>query len=145
MSDDHERYLRRAIELATDNRAAGGSPFASLLVGADGAVIAEDVNTVEVDDDLTAHPELKLARWAASNLTPDAAAETVMYTSCQPCSMCTGAIERAGLLRVVYGLSSEGFASLNPSATVQPVPILAGGLATEARAAVEGYFTADQP
>ena len=140
MSDDHERYLRTAIEMAAANRAAGGAPFASLLVDADGTVIAEDVNTVDADDDMTAHPELKLARWAASNLTPEAAAETVMYTSCQPCAMCAGAIERAGLLRVVYALSSEGLASLNPAATVLPVPILAGGLAAEARAAVEGYF-----
>ncbi|MET0449939.1 MAG: nucleoside deaminase [Aeromicrobium sp.] len=140
MSDDHEKYLRRAIEIATESRAAGGSPFASLLVDADGAIIAEDHNTVGPDDDITAHPELKLARWAARELTPDAAAETVMYTSCQPCDMCAGAIERAGLLRVVYALSSEGFASLNPSETFRPVPILAGGLAAEARAAVEGYF-----
>ena len=140
MSDDHERYLRAAIERAAANRAAGGAPFASLLVGEDGTVLAEDVNTVDADDDMTAHPELKLARWAASNLTPEAAAETVMYTSCQPCAMCAGAIERAGLLRVVYALSSEGLASLNPAATVLPVPILAGGLAAEARAAVEGYF-----
>jgi tRNA(Arg) A34 adenosine deaminase TadA len=140
MSDDHERYLRTAIEMATRNRAAGEAPFASLLVGADGTILAEDVNTVVADGDMTAHPELKLARWAASNLTPEAAAETVMYTSCQPCAMCVGAIDRVGLLRVVYGLSTEGLASLNPSATVLPVPILAGGLATEARAAVEGYF-----
>lgn len=140
MGDDHERYLRRAIEIASESRAAGGSPFASLLVDAEGTIIAEDHNTVGPDDDITAHPELKLARWAARELTPEAAAETVMYTSCQPCAMCSGAIERAGLLRVVYALSAEGFASLNPSETFRAVPILAGGLATEARAAVEGYF-----
>jgi tRNA(Arg) A34 adenosine deaminase TadA len=140
MGDDHERYLRRAIELATQSRAAGGAPFASLLVGADDTVLAEERNTVEADDDMTAHPELKLARWAASNLTPGAAAETVMYTSCQPCAMCVGAVERVGLLRVVYALSSEGLASMNPASMIRPVPILAGGLAAEARAAVEGYF-----
>lgn len=43
----------------------------------------------------TRHPELKLARWAARSLTPEVAAGTTMLTSCRPCGMCVGAIERS--------------------------------------------------
>jgi len=67
---DDEPYLRRAIELAAQSRAAGDAPFGSLLVDADGVVLAEDRDTVLSDDDITAHPELKLARWAARARTP---------------------------------------------------------------------------
>jgi tRNA(Arg) A34 adenosine deaminase TadA len=140
MTHDDEQLLHRAIEIATESRAAGGAPFGSILVDEDGEIIAEERNTVVQDDDITAHPELKLARWAARSLTPDEAAATTMYTSCQPCPMCVGAIDRAGLGQVVYALSSEGLASMNPSETHASVLVIAGGLTTEARAAVEGYF-----
>jgi hypothetical protein len=61
MTTDDEHFLRRAIELATVGRAAGDAPFGSLLVDPDGAVLAEDHNTVLTDGDITAHPELKRA------------------------------------------------------------------------------------
>ena len=92
MTPDDERHLRRAIELAAEGRAAGDAPFGSLLVGPDGSVLVEDHNTVLSDGDISAHPELKLAKWAARELDADTAAATTMYTSCQPCGMCAGAI-----------------------------------------------------
>ena len=58
-------------------------------------MLAEAYNTVHSDNDISAHPELKMARWAASELDPGTAAATTMYTSCQPCQMCTGAIARS--------------------------------------------------
>src|SRR6266851_10407864 len=115
VTHDDEDLLRRAIELAGRARAAGNPPFGSLLAGPDGTVLAEDRNTTITDADITAHPELKLARWAARELDPGAAAAATMYTSCQPCAMCTGAIERSGLGRVVFALSSQQFAELAPS------------------------------
>jgi tRNA(Arg) A34 adenosine deaminase TadA len=92
MTEADERYLRRAIELAAEARAAGDMPFGSLLVGPGGDVLAEDRNTVLTEQDITAHPELKLARWAARRLEPETARQITMYTSCQPCPMCTGAL-----------------------------------------------------
>ncbi|WSA74344.1 hypothetical protein OG930_44415 [Streptomyces sp. NBC_01799] len=65
--DDHT-LLRRAIALAAQARAAGNPPFGSLLSGPDGTVLAEEHNTTLTDQDITAHPELKLARWAAREL-----------------------------------------------------------------------------
>src|SRR5438876_486866 len=60
LTPDDERFLRRAIELAAAGRAAGDAPFGSLLVGPDGDVLVEDHNTVLSDNDISAHPELKL-------------------------------------------------------------------------------------
>jgi tRNA(Arg) A34 adenosine deaminase TadA len=140
MTRDDERFLRRAIELAGIGRAAGDAPFGSLLVGPDGDVLAEDYNTVLTDGDITAHPELKLARWAARELDPAAAAATTMYTSCQPCGMCTGAIERSGLGRVVFALSSEQLEGLKPSGGFPPVRQEGPALLDEARIPVDGYY-----
>jgi tRNA(Arg) A34 adenosine deaminase TadA len=134
-----EQLLRRAIELAAAARAGGNPPFGSLLVGADGAVLAEEQNTVLTDNDITAHPELKLARWAAQELDADTAAGTTLYTSCQPCPMCTGAIERSGLGRVVFALSNDQLADLKPPAK-PPVPQDGPALPDEARIPVAGYY-----
>jgi tRNA(Arg) A34 adenosine deaminase TadA len=141
VTHDNEQLLRRAIELARTAREAGNPPFGSLLVGPDGTVLAEERNTSITDADITAHPELKLARWAARELDPSTAAATTMYTSCQPCGMCTGAIERSGLGRVVYALSSEQLNSLKPSGGFPPVPLEGPALFDEARTPVEGYYT----
>lgn len=132
--------LRRAIELAAEARAAGNPPFGSLLVGPDGAVLAEERNTSITDDDITAHPELKLARWAARSLDPGTAAGTTMFTSCQPCGMCVGAIERSGLGRVVFALSTEQLNALKPGGGFPAVPQEGPALPEEASVPVEGYY-----
>ncbi|MGH3680523.1 MAG: nucleoside deaminase [Natronosporangium sp.] len=139
---DDERFLRRAIALAGAARAGGNPPFGSLLVGPDGSVLAEERNSTVTDADITAHPELKLARWAARELDPATAAETTMYTSCQPCTMCAGAIERSGLGQVVFALSTEQLSSLRPPGSPAPSPVRQQGpaLLDEARAAVAGYY-----
>lgn len=145
MTPDDEKFLRRAIELATDARANGEAPFGSILVGPDGSVLAEDHNTVLSDNDISAHPELKLAVWAARELDASTAAETTMFTSCQPCPMCTGAIDRSGLGRVVFALSSDQLAEIRssggfPSVPQESVQQEGGVLFEKARAAVEGYL-----
>jgi tRNA(Arg) A34 adenosine deaminase TadA len=140
MTEDDEAFLRRAIELAAASRAAGQAPYGSLLVGPDGQVLAEDHNTVLADNDISAHPEQKLARWAARELDADTAAGTTMYTSCQPCGMCTGAIDRSGLGRVVFALSNEQFTELFPTAGFAPVPQHGPALLEEARVPLDGYY-----
>jgi len=136
-----EDFLRRAIAQAALARATGDAPFGSLLVGADGAVLAEEHNTVLTDGDITAHPELKLARWAARSLTPDVAAATTMYTSCQPCQMCTGAIARSGLGHVVFALSNEQLHEITAGGAWPVVPQRGPSLYDEARAVIDGYYS----
>lgn len=141
MTPDDESLLRRAIELAAAARAAGNMPFGSLLVGPDGGVLAEERNTALTDADITAHPELKPARWAARELDPATAAASTLYTSCQPCGMCTGAIERSGLGRVVFALSAEQLTHLKPAGSGFPRVRQEGpALFDEARVPVDGYY-----
>ncbi len=117
-----EGLLRRAIELSATAVKTGNDPYGSLLATPEGTVLAEDWNTTATDNDITAHPELKLARWAARELAPNVVATTIMYTSCQPCGMCYGAIQRAGLARVVFALTGEQAGALTPGESWPDVP-----------------------
>jgi tRNA(Arg) A34 adenosine deaminase TadA len=142
MNPGEEDLLRQAIELAREAREVyGNPPFGSLLADEDGNVLVKERNTTIADKDITAHPELKLARWAARELDPQTAARTTMYTSTQPCGMCTGAIERSGLGRVVYALSTEQFLSVRSPLVVSDIQFDGPALFDEARVPVDGYYT----
>lgn len=110
-----EEYVRAAIDLAREAVANGNTPFGSVLVVGD-AVVERARNTTVTEGDVTAHPELKLARWAARELDPDERADCTMYTSTEPCEMCAAAIHYAGLDRVVYSVSGESLADLQGKA-----------------------------
>lgn len=103
---DHEPPMERAIELAEEAGERGDGPYGSVLVR-DGAVVMEASNRTNTDDDLALHPELTLARRAASEFTPAECAVTVMYTSTEPCAMCATGMAYAGLGAVVYSVSGE--------------------------------------
>lgn len=105
-TDDDLRHLRRCVELATEALEAGDEPFGSVLVAADGTVLAEDHNRV-AGGDHTRHPEFALARWAAGRLTPAERAAATVYTSGEHCPMCAAAHGWVGLGRIVYASSSE--------------------------------------
>jgi tRNA(Arg) A34 adenosine deaminase TadA len=144
MTEADARHLRRAIELAAAARANGDMPFGSLLVGPRGDLLAQARNTVLTERDVTAHPELKLARWAGRELTADVARSTTMYTSCEPCPMCRGAIARSGLGRVVFALSGEQLQDLRPHGAAAPdaadVRYEGPVLPDEGRVPILGYY-----
>jgi tRNA(Arg) A34 adenosine deaminase TadA len=133
-------FLRRAIEIAAEAVTSGDAPYGSLLVDAHGTVLIQAHNTVERDRDISAHPELKLARWAARELSAESAAATTMYTSCQPCVMCTGAIARSGLGRVVFALSTQQLLELNPGSDWPTARQDGPALCDEARVPIERYY-----
>jgi tRNA(Arg) A34 adenosine deaminase TadA len=135
-----EVLLRQAIAVAAHAVTLGDAPYGSLLADAEGTVLIEAHNTVKRDNDISAHPELKLARWAAAELAPDVAAKTTMYTSCQPCGMCTGGIARSGLGRVVYALATDQFTELNPGSEWPVVPQEGPALFEEARVPIEKFY-----
>jgi len=145
ITPDDLTFLRRAIDIADAAVTAGDDPYGSLLTGPQGEVLIEAHNTVRRDKDITAHPELKLARWAARELDPDTAARTTMYTSCQPCGICSGAIVRSGLGRVVYALSTEQWDQLNPGSAWPTVPSDGPALFDEARIPIERFYRPQSP
>jgi len=117
-------YLRRCLELAAEAVAAGDFPFGSVLVAADGAVLAEDRNRENTDRDPTSHPEFALARWAGQHLTPGQRAEATVYTSGEHCPMCAAAHGWAGLGRIVYATSSAQMTGWLTELGVGPAPVL---------------------
>ncbi len=105
INDTDLKHLRRCVELARTALEAGDEPFGSVLVSADGEVLAEDHNHV-AGGDHTQHPEFALARWAAENMTPEERAKATVYTSGEHCPMCAAAHGWVGLGRIVYASSS---------------------------------------
>lgn len=96
-----EELMRMAIALAQDNVAQGGGPFGA-VVARGGEVVATGVNRVTADCDPTAHAEVRAIRRAAESLGTFDLRGCEIYTSCEPCPMCLGAIYWARLDRVFY-------------------------------------------
>jgi tRNA(Arg) A34 adenosine deaminase TadA/predicted ester cyclase len=122
INDDDLAHLRRCVQLATEALEAGDEPFGSVLVAADGTVLAEDRNRV-AGGDQTRHPEFELARWAAANLDPAERAAATVYTSGEHCPMCAAAHGWVGLGRIVYVASSEQLAAWLAELEVPPPPV----------------------
>lgn len=118
-----EDHLRRCVVLATRALENGDDPFGSVLVGADGAVLAEAMNRERSDGDPTAHPELALVRWAIAHLTPDQRATSTVYTSGEHCPMCAAAHGWAGLGRIVAAASAAQLAEWRVSWGLPPGPV----------------------
>jgi tRNA(Arg) A34 adenosine deaminase TadA len=122
--DDAEMlHLRRCVELATEALEAGDEPFGSVLVAADGTVLAEDRNREVSMGDQTRHPEFELARWAAANMTPERRAAATVFTSGEHCPMCAAAHGWVGLGRIVYVSSSEQTTAWLGELGVPPSPV----------------------
>ncbi|MBT9329885.1 nucleoside deaminase [Paracidobacterium acidisoli] len=99
--------MRRAIALATENvRSGAGGPFAAIIVR-NGEIVGEGVNTVTRTNDPTAHGEVNAIRNACAALHVFHLQGCEIYTSCEPCPMCLGAIYWARLDAIYYGNSSE--------------------------------------
>jgi len=116
-------HLRRCVELAAEAVAAGDYPFGSVLVAADGRVLAEDRNRENTAGDATRHPEFDLARWAAANMTAAGRAGATVFTSGEHCPMCAAAHAWVGLGRIVYVSSSEQLTAWLAELGVPPSPV----------------------
>ena len=117
-------YLRRCVELAAEAVDAGDFPFGSVLVAADGTVLAEDRNREVTAGDPTRHPEFELARWAATNMTPRERAAATVYTSGEHCPMCAAAHGWVGLGRIVYATSAKQTGTWLAELGVGPASVL---------------------
>jgi len=87
-----QKYIKMAIDLATENVKNGnGGPFGAVIVK-DGNIVATGVNTVTTTNDPTAHAEVNAIRNACSQLDSFQLDGCTIYSSCEPCPMCLGAI-----------------------------------------------------
>jgi tRNA(Arg) A34 adenosine deaminase TadA len=107
-----EQFMQRAIQLSIDNIDIGGGPFAAVIVR-EGEIIAEAANSVTNDNDPTAHAEVNAIRKASKKLSTFDLSDCEIYTSCEPCPMCLGAIYWAGIKSVYYGNNKKDAADIN--------------------------------
>ncbi|MEG1405485.1 MAG: nucleoside deaminase [Alistipes sp.] len=98
----NEALMRMAIAISVENVAAGGGPFGA-VIARNGVMIATGKNRVTSDCDPTAHAEISAIRAAAKVLGTFNLSGCQIYTSCEPCPMCLGAIYWAHLDRMYYG------------------------------------------
>ena len=108
MNDNDLKLIRLTLDLARQAREHGNHPFGALLADPDGKVLLTAENTVVTDRDVTGHAETNLVKNAFNLCEADILANCSLYTSTEPCPMCSGAIFWSNIRRVVFGLSQEG-------------------------------------
>ena len=112
ITDDDRSFMRKAIELAKESVRSGGGPFGAVIVR-NGIIIAEAANSVVTDNDPTAHAEVKVIREACRTLGTYNLSGAAIYTSCEPCPMCLGAIYWANISRIFYGCTRSDAQQIN--------------------------------
>ncbi len=123
LDDAHRLHLRRCVELAREALEAGDEPFGSVLVGADGSVLAERLNREATGQPL-AHPEIDLALWAGEHLSPEERANSTVFTSGEHCAMCSAAHGWVGLGPIVYAVSSRQLDAWRLGWGADPSPVV---------------------
>ncbi|MBD3638989.1 MAG: nucleoside deaminase [Crocinitomicaceae bacterium] len=112
MSEDHIKFMKRAVELAHQGMSSNyGGPFGAVVVK-DGKIIAEGHNEVTSSNDPTAHAEVVVIRRACEHLGDFQLTDCVIYTSCEPCPMCLGAIYWARPKAVYFGCNQRDAAAI---------------------------------
>ena len=102
ITEQDRLFMREAIRLADESVSHGGGPFGAVIVK-DGEIVAESSNSVTIDNDPTAHAEVNAIRKACKKLATFSLKGCFIYSSCEPCPMCLGAIYWAGIERIYYG------------------------------------------
>lgn len=106
-----QEFMQRAIDLATENVRQGGGPFGAVIVR-NGEILAEGVNRVTPNHDPTAHAEVQAIRKAAALLETFDLSGCDIYSSCEPCPMCLGAIYWAHLDHLYFAATKDDAAGI---------------------------------
>ena len=99
---EKEKFMAEAIRLSIENIGNNGGPFGAVIVK-EGKIIAKAANSVTTQNDPTAHAEVNAIRKAAKELNTFDLSGCEIYTSCEPCPMCLGAIYWAHIDKIYYG------------------------------------------
>mgnify|MGYP000259454067 CR=1 FL=1 len=103
LSEIERRLLKRSIEIARESMEGGNHPFGALLADKDGNILMEQGNAeVSLNGDCTGHAETQLMKRASRKYSKDEMRCFAMYSSCEPCAMCTGAMYWANLGKMYY-------------------------------------------
>jgi tRNA(Arg) A34 adenosine deaminase TadA len=101
-------FLRESLRVAERSRAEGRHPFGAIVVDASGTTVAAfGNNSLPPEGDPTQHAEMRAVAAAFRALGAEGMAGSTLYTSAEPCAMCSGAVYWTGVDRVVYALSER--------------------------------------
>ncbi len=145
--EDEIQFMREALAEARSATTAGEVPIGAVLVH-NGKVLARSGNRTIRDNDPTAHAEIVVLRDAARHLGNYRLADTTLYVTIEPCSMCAGAIIQARVPRLVYGADDPKggavrscFEILSHPRLNHQVEVTAGVLADECAAVIQSFFS----
>ena len=116
--------LTRAVTVAGQSREHGNHPFGAVLADSAGRERLSAENTVVTGSDATGHAETNLVRLASAACSVDELAGMTLYTSTEPCAMCSGAIYWSGIGAVVYALSEEELYAMTGADANNPTLVL---------------------
>jgi tRNA(adenine34) deaminase len=146
VTDDHLRWMRRALELARTAAELGEVPVGAVVVR-DGVVLGEGFNQPIRAVDPTAHAEVQALRDAARRAGNYRLGGATLYVTMEPCTMCAGALVHARIATLVYGavepkagaVESTARALANPRLNHR-IEVLGGVLAEESAALLKSFF-----
>ena len=146
--DSDIKFMQEALEEAREAAAAGEVPIGAVLVS-DERVLARAGNRTIRDCDPTAHAEIVALREAARLLGNYRLADTTLYVTIEPCSMCAGAMIQARVPRLVYGADDPRggavrscFEVLSHRDLNHRVAVVAGVMAQDCGAVIQSFFAA---
>ena len=117
---DHVFFLRKANEVAKKSRKGGNTPFGAILVDENGKILLEQENNEITEHKCTGHAETHLIERASIAYDKAKLAKCTLYTTVEPCVMCSGAMYWAGIGRVVYGLEEKELLEMTGSDPQNP-------------------------
>ncbi|KRE72718.1 nucleoside deaminase [Arthrobacter sp. Soil762] len=158
LTEDETAFLRAAIAEAEKAKGRGRHPFGSIVVDASGSVVARaGNNSMPPEGNPTQHAELRVVAAAFGVLGQNGMSTATLYSSAEPCVMCTGAAYWTGVGRIVYALSEPLLLTLtgddpdNPTLSLPCRDVISRGqrkidvvgplLEDEAAAAHEGFWS----
>ena len=112
--------IHMAVQQARDARKAGNHPFGAVLADRQGHALLQAGNSVSTDNDCTAHAETNLVRLASKTYDTGFLSTCTLYSSAEPCAMCSGAIYWSGIGRVVFALSETALKKITGSDPENP-------------------------
>jgi tRNA(adenine34) deaminase len=140
------QFMQAALEEARAAGDAGEVPIGAVLIH-DGRILARSGNRTILDNDPTAHAEIVVLREAARLLGNYRLADTTLYVTIEPCSMCAGAIIQARVLRLVYGADDPKSGAVRSCFEIfshprlnHQVEITSGVLAGDCATVIQSFF-----
>jgi tRNA(adenine34) deaminase len=111
---EHERFMRRCIELAKVAHAAGNAPVGAIVV-VDGQVVGEGIEVLPAGNNITGHAEVIACQSAVDRTGSRLLHGATIYTTAEPCFMCSYVVRQCAVALVVYGVETPGIGGITSS------------------------------